>query len=102
MAQATGPVIEQREATITLLYVRATAESDLLGAKLARIVARYAPNVTLQIVTPEQMPPRYADFDGPLPRLIVLRRGEIISEACGALPARELNRVVQRAVEWPE
>jgi hypothetical protein len=101
MAQAIDPLAGEL-APITLLYVRATAEPDILGSRLAQIVARYAPAVTLQIVTPDQLSAGDRHSTGPLPKLVVLRRGEVITEACGALPVRELNRVVQRAVEWPE
>ncbi len=94
-------------APITLLYVRSPdIDLTLLDARLAKIAARYAPLVEMRIVQQSELaeynlPCRYADFDGLMAAVLVLRHGEIVGEAIGAsLPIRELDRVVRCAVEW--
>jgi hypothetical protein len=90
-------------APITLLLVEPqNNESGELYQTLNAIVARYAPMVELQVVDhwPAHLG-RYGGREGQ-PIVVVLRRGQIVGEAMGTLlPARELDRVVRCAVEWP-
>ncbi len=95
--------IDEVGPAITLLYARppTTGALDTLGARLARIAARYGSQVELQQVTASQLPSPYAQTASSTPTLVVLRNGAIVGEAIGSLPARELECLVRRAVEWP-
>ena len=85
-------------ARITLLYVRpASAERTELDRRVGAIAERYSRWVELRVVGP-------VGDDGAFvsPSLLLLRQGEVVGEAMGALlPMRELDDVVRRAVEWP-
>lgn len=92
---------------VTLLYVRST-ELDvcLLDERVEAIAARYADDVQLHIYDPRELPvdvrQRYPNLAGPTPTILVLRSGEVVGAAIGSrLPAREVERAVIRAVEWP-
>jgi hypothetical protein len=87
---------------IRLIYVRdPRADLEVLDGRLARIVARYAPMVDLEAVSPWELPPELADHAGPGPSVLILRHGQLVGGAAGAaMPARELDRVVRCAVEW--
>lgn len=88
---------------ITLVYIRSEQQRlPELDDTLQTIVERYAPLVELRRVTPEATPRRFARFAQRTPTVLVLRHGALVGEAIGAgLPARELDRVVRCAVEWP-
>jgi hypothetical protein len=97
-------------APITLLWVRPNHVPSPDGFRelddaLSAIVARYAPMVELRVVS--EVPPDLVRGPGnspslAAPTLLVLRRGQVVGEAMGTkLPARELDRVVRCAVEWP-
>lgn len=93
-----GPVSPEGEegAPITLLYLRPGSEKTELDRRLQEIAQHYAPMVELVVVS--ERPIQGAASP---PMVLVLRRGELIGEAMGALlPRRELDRVVRRAVEW--
>ena len=96
-------VVEAHALTITLLYARPSSMGDLdvLGARLARIAAQYGPQVELVHVSADELPGPYAQTAHSTPTLVVLRDGAVVGEAIGTLPARELDRLVRRAVEWP-
>ena len=85
-------------ARITLLYVRPpNEEMTELDRRVGAIAERYSRWVELRVVG--QMGDD-ASFGSPA--LLLLRRGEVVGEAMGALlPMRELDDVVRRAVEWP-
>lgn len=92
------------QAPITLLLVR-TGGADLgeLEVRLSAIAARYGELVSLEVVSPDELPAPLAERPMVAPTVLVLRRGELVGEAMGAfLPARELARVVRCAVEWPD
>jgi hypothetical protein len=94
------------ESPITLLYVRPLAGDYLdLDAKLLEVAERYAPMVRLLTLTPAEagrVLARRAWHTRRAPSVVVLRHGQVVGEAMGSLlPARELDRVVRRAVEWP-
>lgn len=83
---------------ITLLYVRPeSAERTELDRRVGAIAERYSRWVELRVVGP------VGDGDAfGSPALLLLRQGEVVGEAMGALlPMRELDDVVRRAVEWP-
>jgi hypothetical protein len=85
-------------ARITLLYVRPPcAEMTELDRRVGAIAERYSRWVELRVVGP------VGDGDAfGSPALLLLRQGEVVGEAMGALlPMRELDDVVRRAVEWP-
>lgn len=95
-------------ACITLLYVRPRREGlTELDRRVGAIAERYARWVELVVLAPEDAAVRpglgledAASFGSPA--LFLLRGGEVVGEAMGALlPARELEQVVRRAVEWP-
>ncbi|HKE16210.1 MAG TPA: hypothetical protein VKB80_15160 [Kofleriaceae bacterium] len=93
-------------AWITLLYVRPRREGlTELDRRVGAIAERYARWVELVVLAPEDAAGR-AGLEGVAsfgsPALLLLRGGEVVGEAMGALlPARELEQVVRRAVEWP-
>lgn len=90
------------EEPVTLLYIKGEdADLPYLDRGLSLIVARYAPRVELRTLAPHQVPAEHAALSLPTPSVLVMRRGEIVGEALGALlPLRELDRVVRCAVEW--
>jgi len=85
-------------ARITLLYVRPPSEEMTeLDRRVGAIAERYSRWVDLRVVG------RVGDEDAfGSPAVLLLRQGEVVGEAMGALlPMRELDDVVRRAVEWP-
>jgi hypothetical protein len=76
-----------------------------LDRRVGAIVERYARWVELVVVTPESLagdPERERVAGAGSPALFLLRQGEVVGEAMGALlPTRELDQVVRQAVEWP-
>ncbi|HYU14735.1 MAG TPA: hypothetical protein VEL05_01635 [Candidatus Acidoferrum sp.] len=91
---------------ITLLYVRPFREGlTELDRRVGAIAERYAQWVELVVVRPEDLvasPDLERVAASGSPALLLLRQGEVVGEAMGALlPARELDQVVRRAVEWP-
>ena len=89
------------EASVTLLYVSA---GDEIGAeleiRLEEITRRYQPYVELRTFRPEEVEALTGEKPQ-VPRLLVLRGGEVVGQAMGTLlPTRELDRVVRCAVEW--
>jgi hypothetical protein len=92
-------------APITLLLVRGPgdgSETSDLRVSLETIALRYAPHVVLQVVSQAEVPEPYRQRPMLGPAVLVLRRGELVGEAMGALPVRELDSVVRCAVEWPD
>lgn len=95
-----------REASITLLYVRPGQDGVTeLDRRVGAIAEKYARWVDLVVVLPEALT---GDSDmecvvgAGSPALFLLRQGEVVGEAMGALlPTRELDQVVRQAVEWP-
>ncbi|MBT8495943.1 MAG: hypothetical protein KJO07_23060 [Deltaproteobacteria bacterium] len=88
-------------APVTLLYVSAGGQVGAeLEVRLGEIVGRYQPFVELRTFRPDEV--EALTGEKPLvPRLLVLRGGEVVGQAMGALlPTRELDRVVRCAVEW--
>jgi hypothetical protein len=78
----------------------------LLDQRVEAIAARYADDVELHIYDPKELPAgvqqRYPNLAGPTPTILVLRSGQVVGAAIGSrLPAREVERAVIRAVEWP-
>lgn len=114
-AEPSGTGSSGRCASIVLLYVRPACEGPTeLDRRVGAIVERYAEWVELVVVRPEEL----AGFlrargedegagssigsGAPCPALLLLRGGEVVGEAMGALlPSRELDHVVRCAVEWP-
>ena len=106
-------------ARITLLYVRPpSAEMTELDRRVDAIAERYSRWVELRVVGPTGSSGMIRSLvragtalaGGPVgdgdaygsPALLLLRQGEVVGEAMGALlPMRELDDVVRRAVEWP-
>ncbi len=69
-----------------------------LDRRVGAIAERYSRWVELRVVGP------VGDGDDSFgsPAVLLLRQGEVVGEAMGALlPMRELDDVVRRAVEWP-
>ena len=101
-ANQSAPHPLPHEVPVTLLYIK-SAEADLpyLDRGLSVIVERYAPLVELREVEPHEVPSEHAAWAQRTPSVLVMRRGEVVGEAMGALlPLRELDRVVRCAVEW--
>ncbi len=106
-----------RVASIILLYVRPACDGPTeLDRRVGAIAERYAAWVELIVVRPEELADRgflgqrgeawgigvAASGAGHCPALLLLRGGEVVGEAMGALlPSRELDHVVRCAVEWP-
>jgi hypothetical protein len=96
----------EQGACITLLYIRPRREGlTEFDRRVAVIAERYARWVEFVVLAPEDAAAR-PGLEGASgcgsPALFLLRRGEVVGEAMGALlPARELEQVVRRAVEWP-
>ncbi|HUH06036.1 MAG TPA: hypothetical protein VML75_28795 [Kofleriaceae bacterium] len=89
---------------ITLLLVRGPgtgAETGEMRARLETIARRYQPHVELRVISAAEVPEPYRQRPMLGPTVLVLRRGELVGEAMGALPVRELDSVVRCAVEWP-
>lgn len=88
-------------AMITLLYVRPASDNETELDRTVGVVAeRYARWVELRVMCPEELTGRVVDARSPT--LFLLRAGQVVSEAIGALlPVRELDRAVRQAVEWP-
>ncbi|HLU65198.1 MAG TPA: hypothetical protein VKZ63_02945 [Kofleriaceae bacterium] len=92
---------------VTLLYVRPEgAEETELDRRVGAIAERYAPWVSLKVVSPGELAGAGPDGGGLAatgsPAVLLLREGEVVGQAMGALlPARELDDAVRRAVEWP-
>lgn len=96
VAYATTPA-----APVTLLYVRTGGDitSDL-DTRVREVVMRYQPFVELRSIRPDEVEALTGERPQ-VPRLLVLRGGEIVGQAMGTtLPTRELDRVVRCAVEW--
>lgn len=96
----------EREPCITLLYVRPAQEGlTELDRRVGAIAERYAQWVELVVVRPEDLdgwPGAQSMAGSGSPALLLLRQGEVVGEAMGALlPTRELDQVVRQAVEWP-
>jgi hypothetical protein len=87
---------------ITLLYVRPASDAVTeLDRRVGVIAERYARWVELRVMSPEELMTERAVV-ARSPTLFLLRAGQVVSEAVGALlPARELDRAVREAVEWP-
>lgn len=97
-----------RGACIELLYVRPPREGVTeLDRRVVAIAERYARWVELVVVEPGDLALRpgletVAAASSASPVLLLLRDGDVVGEAMGALlPARELEHVVRCAVEWP-
>ena len=95
-----------RFAPIELLLVRPDdGELSELETTLRAIVTRYSPMVDMRVVS--QVPDGLGRLVRPAcgvsqPLVLVVRDGQVVGEAMGSLlPARELDRVVRCAVEWP-
>ena len=104
---------------ITLLYVRPpNEEMTELDRRIGAIAERYSRWVELRVVGPTASSGMIRSLSragtvlagGQVgdaeayssPALLLLRHGEVVGEAMGALlPMRELDDVVRRAVEWP-
>lgn len=89
---------------ITLLLVSGPgsgAETGEMRLRLETIVRRYEPHVELRVIAAAEVPEPYRQRPMLGPTVLVLRRGELVGEAMGALPVRELDSVVRCAVEWP-
>jgi len=85
---------------ITLLYVRdPDAEPGPIDGQLEALARRF-PQVTLVVIDGDAVPAVIARR-GPVPALLVMRGGELVGEATGSLPPREIEEVVRNAVEWP-
>jgi hypothetical protein len=96
----------ERRPSITLLYVRPGCDGlTELDRRVGAIAERYSQWVELIVVRPEELiatPDLERVAGSGSPALLLLRRGEVVGEAMGALlPTRELDQVVRRAVEWP-
>jgi len=104
MAPLNQPATDRIEivAPITMLYIRANhGAATVLDRAVAVLAERYAPRVTLQVLTAAQVPSRLARWAHRTPAVLVLRDDALVGEAIGAfLPLRELDRIVRRAVEW--
>ena len=82
----------QGNAEVTLVYVRPAGAPTELDRGLEVVAVRYG--VKLRVVSPDE--------DPAVPALLVMRGGEVVGQAMGALlPIRELDRAVRRAIEWP-
>jgi len=83
---------------ITLLYVRPpNEEMTELDRRVGAIAERYSRWVELRVVGRPEVDGTFSS-----PAVLLLRHGEVVGEAMGALlPMRELDDVVRRAVEWP-
>lgn len=97
---------ENRFAPIELLLVRPDdCELRELENTLRSIVSRYGPMVHMRVVNkvPESLGrANRPDCGVQQPLVLVVRDGQVVGEAMGSLlPARELDRVVRCAVEWP-
>ena len=105
-----------RGASIILLYVRPACDGPTeLDRRVGAIAERYAAWVELVVVRPEELAGSGLVREmgeagaagsvlvaGVSPALLLLRGGEVVGEAMGALlPSRELDHVVRCAVEWP-
>lgn len=97
-AREPDPECSGEGARITLLYVRPpSAEMTELDRRVGAIAERYSRWVELRVVGHVGDEDAYGS-----PALLLLRHGEVVGEAMGALlPMRELDDVVRRAVEWP-
>ncbi len=86
---------------VTLLYVRVGDRSSCeLDDRVREVVARYQPFVELRTLGPAEVQALTGERPA-VSRLLVLRCGEVVGQAMGALlPSRELDRVIRCAVEW--
>lgn len=86
---------------ITLVYIREAGTGiGPLDVHLRSIADRF-PQVELVILDGDAVDAVVARR-GPTPAVLVLRRGELVGEATGLLPAREIEEVVRCAVEWTD
>jgi hypothetical protein len=106
-----------RGALIILLYVRPACDGPTeLDRRVGAIAERYAAWVELIVIRPEEVAGSgflrergeawgmgsAIGSGASCPALLLLRGGEVVGEAMGALlPSRELDHVVRCAVEWP-
>ncbi len=81
-------------AVIHLLCIRPPGDFERFDARLAILAARYA-DVRITFVAAARA------AHAILPSVVLVRRGEIVGEAIGDLPLRELDEVVRCAATWP-
>ena len=103
MQEFTSQLPQDQPQHVTVVYVCDEAQQDDgLGKRLAEVVERYSPLVTLVVTNQADLPTGFASAGAQAPTLFVLRGTEVVGHAAGArLPVRELDRVVRCAVEWP-
>jgi hypothetical protein len=80
--------------SIHLLCIRPPGDFARFDSRLAILAARYA-DVRITYVPLEQAEKAV------LPSVVLVRGGEIVGEAIGDLPLRELDEVVRCAATWP-
>jgi hypothetical protein len=88
-------------APVTLVYIREPGTDAGPLDRHLQAIARRFPQVEL-VVLDGQAVNAVVARRGPTPAVLVLRRGELVGECTGLLPAREIEDVVRCAVEWPE
>jgi hypothetical protein len=94
-------VPEPAASPITLIYIREPGAGDGPLDRHLQQIARRFPQVQLVVLDGTAVDAVVARR-GPTPAVLVLRRGELVGECTGRLPAREIEDAVRCAVEWPE
>ena len=86
---------------IDLVYVRPFVAATAFEARLASIASRFANRLRLVKGSAIELS-RFTDeavFTSPtVPTVVLVRRGEVIAQAVGDLPASELTRLVAGAI----
>ena len=84
------------EQPVTLIYIRADGESDLLRRRVIELAARRGSDVELVEIGPEEVSADLVPTGGSL--LLIMRQGELHCQAAGPLPPSVLARMVDEAL----
>ena len=96
-----------RECPVTLIFISSTMSSDgangggneLLRRRVAEVASRFPTDVELVNISSDEAPSEVAGL-GASDVLLIMKNGELYSQAIGRLPTSEIDRTVRTALAW--